>query len=97
MGMGDVKSHHAFFLLEVTMNSLRKTRFFKNVSQHKLSFLAGVHQSRISLIENGLVEPRGDEKRKLAKALGVLVEEIWSERVERKSRHTESRVQALDD
>jgi hypothetical protein len=30
------------------------------------------------LIENGLVEAREDEKDKLAKALDVKVEEIWS-------------------
>jgi lambda repressor-like predicted transcriptional regulator len=29
------------------------------------------------MIENGLIEPREDEKKRLAKALGVRVEEIW--------------------
>ena len=37
----------------------------------------GIHQSKISMIENGLIEPREDEKKRLAKALGVRVEEIW--------------------
>ena len=59
------------------MNRLRETRFFKQISQHKLAVLAQVHQSRISLIENTLVEPREDEKKKLAKALDVRPEEIW--------------------
>ena len=72
-----IKIHHAFFCWRYSMNRLHETRFFKNVSQHKLALLAGVHQSRISLIENGLIEPREDEKKRLAKALGVRVEEIW--------------------
>ena len=62
------------------MNSLKETRFFKGISQHKLSHFSNVHQSRISLIENGLVLPREDEKEKLAKALGVAVEEIFREK-----------------
>lgn len=41
--------------------------------------MAGVHQSRISLIENGLTEPREDEKKRLSKALGVTTKEIWLE------------------
>jgi len=31
------------------------------------------------MIENGLIEPREDEKKRLAKALGVKVEEIWTD------------------
>lgn len=59
------------------MNRLREKRFFKMVNQYKLASLAHVHQSRISLIENGYVKPRHDEKERLAKALGVRIEEIW--------------------
>jgi len=61
------------------MNCLKETRFFKGISQHKLAFLAQVHQSRISLIENNLIEPHDDEKKRLAKALGVQVGEIWGD------------------
>ncbi len=59
------------------MNRLHEIRFFKRVSQHKLAFMTGVHQSRISLIENGLIIPREDEKKKLSKALRVSIEEIF--------------------
>jgi transcriptional regulator with XRE-family HTH domain len=65
------------FLLEVFMNRLREIRVVKRVSQFKLRLSTGIHQSKISLIENGLVQPRDDEKQKIAKALGVGVGEIW--------------------
>lgn len=59
------------------MNRLREVRVIKRVSQFQLRLLSGVHQSKISLIENGLMEPRIDEARKLSKALGVRPEEIF--------------------
>jgi len=59
------------------MNKLRETRVVKRVTQFQLRIATGIHQSKISMIENGLIEPREDEKKRLAKALGVRVEEIW--------------------
>ncbi len=59
------------------MNCLRQNRFFKGISQHKLALIAKVHQSRISLIENDLIQPRPDEKDRIAKGLGVPLEDIW--------------------
>ena len=59
------------------MNKLREVRVVKRISQFRLGLNTGIHQSKISLIENGLVQPRDDEKRKFAKALGVMVKEIW--------------------
>jgi len=59
------------------MRQLKEIRFFKKINQHQLALLSQVHQSRISLIENGLVEPTEDEKKKIAKALGVEVEMLW--------------------
>ena len=53
------------------MNRLKKTRFFKCVTQPLLALKTGIQQSRISLIENELVTPREEEKQKIAKALGV--------------------------
>ena len=66
-----------FLFLEVFMNKLREIRVVKRVTQFQLRLLTGIHQSKISLIENGLVEPREDERKRLAKALHVKVEEIW--------------------
>lgn len=60
------------------MNRLREVRFFKKVNQYQLAMSSQVYQSRISLIENGLVKARPEERQRLASALGVRVEEIWS-------------------
>lgn len=60
------------------MNRLREVRVVKRVSQFQLRLQTGIHQSKVSLIENGLVTPREDEKKRLAKALGVKPEEIWN-------------------
>jgi transcriptional regulator with XRE-family HTH domain len=58
-------------------NRLRVMRADKRITQFKLSLLTGILQSKLSLIENGLIEPREDEKQKLAEALGVKPEKIW--------------------
>jgi len=44
-----------------------------------LRIVTGIHQSKISLIENGLIAPRQDEMKRLAKALGRKPEEIFLE------------------
>jgi transcriptional regulator with XRE-family HTH domain len=59
------------------MNRLREIRVVKRITQFQLRLITGIHQSRTSLIENNFIEPRGDEKQRLAKALGVSVEEIF--------------------
>ena len=58
-------------------NKLREERFKLRMSQYVLTNLSGVRQSRISLIENELVEPSVAEKKKLAKALGKRVDELF--------------------
>jgi transcriptional regulator with XRE-family HTH domain len=62
------------------MNKLRETKVVKRITQFQLRIATGIHQSKISMIENGLVDPREDEKEKLAKALGVAVKEIFREK-----------------
>ncbi len=62
------------------MNRLREFRVVKRITQLHLRISTGIHQSKISMIENGLVEPREDEKRRLAKALGMRPEEIWQDK-----------------
>lgn len=52
-------------------NRLREVRVLARVSQYVLSNKTGIAQSKISLIENGLVQPKEDEKLKLARALDV--------------------------
>jgi transcriptional regulator with XRE-family HTH domain len=58
-------------------NKLREARVVKRIIQFQLRIATGIHQSKISMIENGLIEPRDDEKKKLAKALGVAPQEIF--------------------
>jgi|RhiMetdeSRZDD1v2_1073273.scaffolds.fasta_scaffold1579781_2 predicted transcriptional regulator len=48
-------------------------------SQYHLARLVDIPQSRVSLIERGLIEPRPDERERIAKALGCSEEELWPE------------------
>ena len=59
------------------MNRLKVVRAEKKMTQFKLSVLTGIIQSRLSYIENGLIEPSEDERKSNAEALGVKAEEIW--------------------
>jgi len=59
------------------MNRLREIRVINRTTQFQLRLATGIHQSKISLIENGLIKPRDDEKKKIAKALRVRSDEIW--------------------
>lgn len=54
---------------------LREIRFHRKVSQWELSKLAKVHQSRISLIENGH-PAKNSEKHRIAKALKIDPDDI---------------------
>lgn len=65
------------FSLEVSMNRLREIRVVKRITQFQLRLATGVHQSKISFLENGLIEAREDEKERIAKALHVRVQDIW--------------------
>lgn len=58
-------------------NRLREVRVVGRITQSQLGLRAGLHPSRISLIENGLVRPREDEKIRLARALRMRLTEIW--------------------
>jgi len=61
------------------MNKLREIRQSKKISQWSLAQKSKVHQSRISLTENDLIEPTEQEKKNVAEALGVPVNEIFGE------------------
>jgi transcriptional regulator with XRE-family HTH domain len=56
---------------------LREARFRKGLTQFKLRICTGIHQSRISHIETGQVEPRLDEKERIEAALGLEVD--WND------------------
>jgi predicted transcriptional regulator len=59
------------------MDEMRSIRVLKRITQYELRIATGIPQSKISLIENGLVKPRDDEKKRIAKALRVRSDEIW--------------------
>jgi len=49
---------------------MREARFRRGFTQWEMARILWIPQSRISLIERGLVDPRDDEKKKIAKLLG---------------------------
>ena len=59
------------------MNNLKNLRLSTGVNQYRLANMSGVHQSRISLIENDYVIATVSERGRLAKALDCLPEEIF--------------------
>lgn len=63
--------------------TLKEARFFKGLNQWDISVKTGIPQSKLSLIERGYIEPREDEKRKIAKVLGCKVAEIFPENGDR--------------
>lgn len=52
-------------------NNLREARFRERKPQARLWLETGIHYSTISRLECGYMRPTEDQKRKLAKALGV--------------------------
>ena len=48
---------------------LKTARFIKNVSQAQLCHKTGIHQSRLSLAENGLTTLNQEEKMKIISVL----------------------------
>lgn len=61
------------------MNRLREERVIRRITQIKVALATGINPSKISLIENGYIQPRDDEKAKLSNALGVSPETIFPE------------------
>lgn len=59
------------------MNNLKNLRLSMGLNQYELANISGVHQSRISLIENDYVIATVSERERLAKALDCLVEELF--------------------
>ncbi len=76
----EVEKPHGFFVKEDTMNKLREMRVVRRITQFQLRIATGIHQSKISMIENGLIEPLEGEKRRIARALNLRPEEIWSDK-----------------
>jgi transcriptional regulator with XRE-family HTH domain len=56
--------------LKMSGVTLKVIRFFNNMSQSKLCRKTGIHQSKLSLAENGLIKLSEGEKMKIASVLG---------------------------
>ena len=61
-------------------NKLREMRVLKRITQYVLALETGISQCKISLIENELVKPSENEKKKLTKALKCKIDEVFPER-----------------
>ena len=65
------------------MLNLRETRTIARVTQYALVAVTGISQGKISLIENGQLKAKENEKKALARALGLRVKEIdWKEEIQ---------------
>jgi len=60
-------------------NKLREARFFKRFTQIRLGRLTEINPTRISLLENGLVDIRPEEREKLASILEWEPDELFPE------------------
>ena len=58
---------------------LKEKRISEGLNQWDLVLLTGISQSRISLMENGYIYPRNDERQKLADAFGERIEKLFPE------------------
>lgn len=59
--------------------TLREARFLKGLNQYDLSLKTGISQSKISLIENGYLNPKEQEKKKIARALRFPVDKLFGD------------------
>jgi len=71
------------------VNKLREVRNIRGLSQFDLRIATGIHQSKISLLENQYMQPTDDEKKRLAKALKSRVETLFPATKKGKSLLTE--------
>jgi len=55
---------------------LRELRLKQGITQERLAFLAGLHPTYISMLENGRKSPTVDALGRIARALGVTISSI---------------------
>lgn len=58
-------------------NRLRIVRIVGGLTQYGLRNRTGINTAKISLIENGYIQPSDEEKEVICKALNVSVEEVF--------------------
>ena len=57
--------------------TLREARFFKGLTQWDIAIKTGISQPTLSLFERGYKIPKEDEKKRIAKALGCKVRDVF--------------------
>lgn len=60
-------------------NRLKEIRARTRTTQFELRLRTRIHQSKISMAENDLIELSGREKAKIARALNVRIRDIWDD------------------
>ena len=61
--------------------TFREARFFKGLTQWDIAIKTGISQPTLSLFERGYKTPKDDEKKRIARALGCKVTDIFPEKV----------------
>jgi len=59
------------------LSPLRRERILRQLSLYDVRSRTGIAVSKLSLVERGIESPTNEEKKRLAKALGIRVEDIW--------------------
>lgn len=62
------------------LTPLRRERILRQMSLYDVRARTGMSVSKLSLVERGIERVSEDEKKRLAKALGVRLEEIFPEK-----------------
>lgn len=58
-------------------NRVKEARVDKQIKQEVLAYEAGIARSTLSMIETGAHIPRVDTAIRIARALGMIVEDLW--------------------
>jgi transcriptional regulator with XRE-family HTH domain len=64
-------------LLMIYKNHIKKVRLSNQISQIRLAAETGVYFSTLSRLEHGWLKPTDTQKKKLARALKVSIEELF--------------------
>jgi len=67
------------------LTPLRRERILRQLSLYDVRARTGISVSKLSLVERGIEELKDDEKRRLARALGSRVEDLFPLSLEKES------------
>ena len=64
------------------LTSLRRARLLREMSLYDLRARTGISVSKLSLVERGIEQASEEEKRRLSRALGVQLQELFPKAVD---------------